>query len=174
MNQNKNRKQQHHQDEKIIWRRDKVQELLVKGHTNHSEIAAIMQIPRSTITKDVIFLREQAKQNVAHYIDEKLPDEYEKCLVGLTAILKDAWNISQNAQENKEKISALELAKSCYQTKLDLLTNATVLGDALKFMTSNKNNTTINKEEEVGSGFSKGQTIEEKREETTNTINQVF
>lgn len=119
----------------LEWRRNKVMELASQGH-NQSEISRILQISQPTVNRDIAHLRQQAKDNIRKYIDERLPEEYEKCLVGLTAILKDAWNISQNAQENKEKISALELAKSCYQTKLDLLTNATVLGDALKFVTS--------------------------------------
>ena len=32
------------------------------------------------------------------YIDEKLPEEYEKCLVGLTANTKQAWNTSQQTE----------------------------------------------------------------------------
>ncbi|MGC2428716.1 MAG: hypothetical protein WA421_16905 [Nitrososphaeraceae archaeon] len=38
------------------------------------------------------YLRQQAKSNIKKYIDERLPEEYEKCLVGLTAILREAWN----------------------------------------------------------------------------------
>ena len=102
----------------LEWRRNKVMELASQGH-NQSEISRILQISQPTVNRDIAHLRQQAKDNIRKYIDERLPEEYEKCLVGLTAILKDAWNISQNAQENKEKISALELAKSCYQTKLD-------------------------------------------------------
>ncbi|MFL6418782.1 MAG: hypothetical protein ACJ71P_05120, partial [Nitrososphaeraceae archaeon] len=33
-----------------------------------------------------------------------------------------------------EKIQALSLAKECYSMKLDLLTNATVVDDAIKFV----------------------------------------
>jgi hypothetical protein len=32
----------------------------------------------------------QAKQNIRINIDERLQEEYEKCLVGLTAILRGA------------------------------------------------------------------------------------
>ena len=37
----------------------------------------------------------------------------------------------------REKIQALSLAKECYSMKLDLLTNATVVDDAIRFV-SNK------------------------------------
>jgi len=49
----------------IEWRRNKVQELLVKGY-NHYEIATILQISRSTITRDIQYLNECAKQNMEY------------------------------------------------------------------------------------------------------------
>jgi hypothetical protein len=67
-----------------------------------------------------------------------LPEEYEKCLVGLTAILREAWNTSQQTEDRREKIQALSLAKECYSMKLDLLTNATVVDDAIRFVASEK------------------------------------
>jgi hypothetical protein len=42
-----------------------------------------------------------------------MPEEYEKCLVGLTAILREAWNTSQQTEDRREKIQALSLAKEC-------------------------------------------------------------
>jgi hypothetical protein len=52
----------------------------------------------------------------------------------LTAILREAWNTSQQAEDRREKIQALSLAKECYSMKLDLLTNATVVDDAIRFV----------------------------------------
>ena len=81
------------------------------------------------------YIRQQAKANIKRYIDERLPEEYEKCLVGLSAIVK-AWTTSQQTQDRREKIQALSLAKECYAMKLDLLTIATVVDDANRFVTS--------------------------------------
>jgi hypothetical protein len=67
-----------------------------------------------------------------------LPEEYDKCLVVLTAITKEAWTASQNTEDKREKIQALSLAKECYSMKLDLLTNATVIDDAITFVSSNR------------------------------------
>ncbi len=92
------------------------------------------------VSRDTSFLRQQAKDNIRKYVDERLPEEYEKCLVGLNAILKEAWSTSQHAEDRREKIQALSLAKECYGMKLDLLTNATVVDDAIKFVTSNASN----------------------------------
>jgi len=121
----------------VEWRRANVLELLSKGDSQ-SDIAKTLQLDLSIVSKDVYFLRQQAKHNIKRYIDERLPEEYEKCLVGLTAITKEAWNTAQNAEDKREKIQALSLAKECYSMKLDLLTNATVVDDAIRFVSSNK------------------------------------
>ena len=53
-------------------------------------------------------------------------------LNAITAILKEAWNTAADANDKREKIQALSLAKECYGMKLDLLTNATVVDDAIR------------------------------------------
>ena len=164
----------------IEWRRSKVQELLVKGY-NHYEIASTLQISRPTITKDIQYLRQCAKQNIKRYIDERLPEEYEKCLVGLTTILREAWTTSQQAQDKREKIQALSLAKECYSMKLDLLTNATVVDDAIRYVSSKtkmnlKSSTEGDKEESREPDYDEDRDqLEEKQEETQEiTTNYVF
>jgi hypothetical protein len=116
----------------VEWRRTKVLELLSKGDSQ-SEIAKLLQVDLSIINRDVYHLRQQAKSNIKRYIDERLPEEYEKCLVGLNAITREAWNTAQSTEDRREKIQALSLAKECYSMKLDLLTNATVVDDAIYF-----------------------------------------
>src|ERR687886_1013596 len=117
----------------LEWRRSKVQELASQGY-NQSEISRILRISQPTINRDITYLRQQAKENIKRYIDERLPEEYEKCLVGLTAITKEAWNTAADTEDKREKLQALSLAKECYSMKLDLLTNATVVDDAIRFV----------------------------------------
>jgi hypothetical protein len=94
----------------VEWRRTKVLELLSRGDSQ-SDIAKTLQVDLSIISRDIFHLRQQAKSNIKRYIDERLPEEYEKCMIGLSAILKEAWNTSQEAQDKREKIQALSLAK---------------------------------------------------------------
>jgi predicted transcriptional regulator len=129
----------------LEWRRSKVQELASQGY-NQSEISRILQISQPTINRDLSFLRQQAKGNIKRYIDERLPEEYEKCLVGLNAITKEAWNTANNTEDKREKIQALSLAKECYSMKLDLLTNATVVDDAIRFVYSKTKENKDNKQ----------------------------
>jgi hypothetical protein len=108
-----------------------------------------LQVSIGTVNRDLSYLRQQAKSNIRRYIDERLPEEYEKCLVGLTAILREAWNTSQQAEDRREKIQALSLAKECYSMKLDLLTNATVVDDAIRFVSESEKSKGKDKEEQV-------------------------
>ena len=167
----------------IEWRRAKVMELLSKGESNQSEIARILHVDKSIICRDIVYLRQQAKANIKRYIDERLPEEYKKCLVGLNAITREAWNTAANTEEKREKIQALPLAKDCYSMKMDLLTNATVVDDAIRFVSSNKSkesptsSSSNNNEESNEPDYDedKDQLEEEQEEEAGEiTTNQVF
>jgi hypothetical protein len=169
--------------DRIDWRRSKVQELSSQGHSQR-EIAEILQVSNGTVNKDLFILRQRAKSNIKKYIDERLPEEYEKCLVGLNAITKEAWNTSQQTEDKREKIQALSLAKECYSMKLDLLTNATVVDDAIRFVSSKsidkekiKSSLESDKEESNEPDYDEDKDqLEERQEEETGekTINHVF
>jgi Trp operon repressor len=175
--------EQQYQELQVQWRRDKVQELCSKGYSQR-EISQTLQVGLATVNRNISYLRNQAKANIKKYIDERLPEEYEKCLVGLTAILREAWNTAATTEDRREKIQALSLAKDCYEKKLELLTNVTVVDDAMKFVEQSKEKL-ISKEEKNGKEFEEpdhGQELEQKQEEesrqlatnTNTTINQVF
>ena len=48
--------------EQVEWRRNKVQELAVKGF-RQSDISQMLQINKSTICKDISFMRERSKED---------------------------------------------------------------------------------------------------------------
>jgi hypothetical protein len=70
-----------------------------------------LQVGLATINRDISYLRNQTKSNIKIYISEIFPEEYEKCLVGLNAILREAWNTAANTEDKREKIQALSLAR---------------------------------------------------------------
>ncbi len=159
-----------------------MQELCSKGYSQR-EISQVLQVGLATVNRDISYLRCKAKANIKRYIDERLPEEYEKCLVGLTAITKEAWNAAANTNDKREKIQALSLAKECYSMKLDLLTNATVVEDAIRFVSDKSkdkekmesSNSHDKKESNKPNDEYKGR-LEEKQEKEASemTINQVF
>jgi transcriptional regulator len=99
-------------DDMIEWRRSKVLELSSQGH-NQSEIAQIMQVGISTINRDAIFLRQQAQENLKIHVQQKIPEEYQRCLTGMNQVLKLTWQIAnnknsrQNGQDHNDNINTI-------------------------------------------------------------------
>ncbi|MFL6393785.1 MAG: hypothetical protein ACJ708_03900 [Nitrososphaeraceae archaeon] len=67
------------------------------------DIAQILHVSNGTVNRDLSILREQTKANIKKYIDERLPEEYEKCLVGLNAITREAWDTAQSTEDKRER-----------------------------------------------------------------------
>jgi DNA-binding LacI/PurR family transcriptional regulator len=71
----------------IEWRRNKVNELSIKGF-NQADISRMLEIPKSTISRDIEYLRARANETIRNHIQKKLPYEYTKCISGLEEIIK--------------------------------------------------------------------------------------
>ena len=178
----------------LEWRRSKVLELSSQGNSQ-PEIAKILQISQPTVNRDIGYLRGQAKQNLQKHIQDKLPEEYQNCMVGINQVLKICWEIvnksrndnnndNSNGQtvtitDNKTVLQALALINDCNKYKMDLTTNGVVITDAIKFVQTNKEKLTMSTKEENGSEESKEpdydedkDQLEEKQEEETGEIDQ--
>jgi predicted transcriptional regulator len=62
----------------VDWRRNKVQQLLVRGYSQW-DVAEELQIDQSTVSRDIQYLRQQAQENLQKHIQQKLPEEYQRC-----------------------------------------------------------------------------------------------
>jgi hypothetical protein len=87
-------------------------------------------------------------------------------LIGITAILKEAWNTSQHTEDRREKIQALSLAKECYSMKLDLFTNGTVVDDAIRFVASEKSKDKAREQVKSSASSSDSSSNEDNNKET--------
>jgi predicted transcriptional regulator len=178
-----NRPKKELKEDAIDLRREKVLELTSQGYSQR-QIANMLQVASGTVGYDQLFLRQKARENIKTYVDERLPEEYEKCLVGINSILKEAWTTAQSTEDKREKIQALSLAKECYSMRLDLLTNATVVDDAIRFVSQKsreKLKSSANEDDKGESNESdyddedEDQLEEEQEEEAgETTVNQVF
>jgi hypothetical protein len=74
-----------------------------------------LQASIGTVNRDLSILRQQAKENIKRYVDERLPEEYEKCLVGLTAITKEAWNVALDTKDKEKRYRHYRWLKSVIQ-----------------------------------------------------------
>jgi hypothetical protein len=81
--------------------------------------------------------------------------------------------------DRRQERQALSLAKECYSMRLDLLTNATVVDDAIRFVSSNfkenlkSSNNKGDKEESNEPDYDEDQLGEQESREIA-TTNQVF
>ena len=67
----------------VEWRRSKVLELSSQGNSQ-PEISRALQIS---------YIRQQAQENLKTHIQDKLPEEYQNCMVGINQVLKICWEI---------------------------------------------------------------------------------
>jgi IS30 family transposase len=122
-------------DKEIAWRRSKIIELRGYG-LSQTEIAKQLQVTDGTISLDMQYLREQAKASLKEYTTEALPMQYQVCLSALDMVLQNAFVMMQKAEDNREKLAAMELFKDTHLVKLELLSNATTIDSALHYIRS--------------------------------------
>jgi transposase len=121
--------------DQLEWRRAKVVEMRARG-LSHGEIAHELQVSRASISSDIAYLRNQAKESIKEYVTEHLPEQYQVCLCALDTILKHAFEILETSDDNREKLQAMELFKDTHIVKLELLSNATTIDSALNYIRS--------------------------------------
>jgi IS30 family transposase len=99
--------------EEIQWRRAKILELKSQG-LDQREMAQVLQVSPTTITFDLQYLRKEARETIREYTTEQLPLQLKTSIVATQNVIKEYWDISQNAKDNKEKIQALEHYLDCH------------------------------------------------------------
>ena len=103
-------KQQH-----IEWRRSRVLELSSQGRTER-EIDTISKVGPATVGIDLAYLRKQSQENLKSHIQERLPEQYQKCINGLNQVLKIGWNIvNSDSSSAANRLQALALVSDSYK-----------------------------------------------------------
>jgi Trp repressor protein len=179
----------------IEWRRAKVLELSSQGHSQR-EIADTIHVGIGTINRDMAYLMNEAQENLKTHIQDKLPEEYQNCMVGINQVLKICWEIVNKSRninndngngqtvtmtDNKIVLQALALINDCNKYKMDLTTNGVVITDAIKFVQTNKDKLTTttaikkgnnDRESEEPDYNEDNDQLEEKQEEETGELNE--
>jgi predicted transcriptional regulator len=73
--------------QQLDWRRSRVLELASEGYSQR-EIAHKLNVDPAAVNRDIQFLRQQAQENLQRHIHEVVPEEYQKCMVGMKRNLK--------------------------------------------------------------------------------------
>ena len=102
----------------------------------------------TTVHRDLAFLRKQAQENLRTHIQERLPEQYQKCINGLNQVLKIGWNIvNSDSSSPANRLQGLALINDSYKYLMDLTTNGVVVTDAIKYVQDQMNQ--LNKSEKV-------------------------
>jgi hypothetical protein len=66
----------------------------------------LLQVDKSIISRDLGYLRQRARENLQHHIHEVVPEEYQKCMMGLKRNLKQTLEIAETASDPRTKLEA--------------------------------------------------------------------
>jgi predicted transcriptional regulator len=104
----------------IEWRRNKVRELLIRGH-NQYEISNTLRISQPTVSREINYIQAQIQKRNKHYGNE-LFQVYHNTLAGLNEIVKEMWTIIDDPKsDQKEKLKAASLIVGCSDKRFNLL-----------------------------------------------------
>lgn len=148
----------------LDWRRAKVLELSSQGLTER-EIGDILHVHFTTVHRDIQFLKQQARNNLEHHI-KVVPMEYQRCMTGMKRNLKQTLEIAETVSDPKTKLQARAIANDCYKYIMDLVTNGTVVMDALSYVNG--------KTEKLSSAAEAPEVSNESLQTDEETTNDVF
>jgi DNA-binding transcriptional regulator LsrR (DeoR family) len=164
------------QSDSIEWRRSKVLELSSEGYSQR-EIAQKLQIGKSVVNRDVLFLRKQARENLQYHIHDKIPEEYQSCMTGMKLNLKEILEIAQVTSDPKTKLQARAIAVDCYKYIMEMTTGGVIITDAIKYVQGQMNH--LNNQEkkilkDIKEKEKEGEPTGDSLEDDIKTTNGVF
>lgn len=104
----------------IDERRRQIARLLAEMRTE-TQIADILGIDQSTVSRDIKALEYMSQQFVFDLAKTDLPKFYYSCIQGIEAVKQRAWDIvHRDDVDDRILIAALRLAKECDETRFGL------------------------------------------------------
>jgi predicted transcriptional regulator len=103
-------------------RLSKVISLYSKG-LNQEEIAQELHVDQSTVSRDLRFIKHEARKQIERYLREDILFEYMRYMAGSNEITRKLWQIVENeSATTKEKTNALSILMQSYNSRLQTLT----------------------------------------------------
>lgn len=94
--------------------------LYSKGLTQ-TEIASELGIDQSTVSRDLQFIKQEAKKKIEKYLNEDILFEFLRYMAGSNEVTRQLWELVQNEENAKDKMNALSLLMQCYNKRLEML-----------------------------------------------------
>src|ERR687887_2311113 len=125
-------------------RLSKIITLYSKGLTQ-AEIAQELGVDQSTISRDLQFIKQEAKKKIEKYLNEDILFEYLRYIAGSNEVTRELWGIVQNEKTvTKDKMNALSLLMQSYNKRLEML-----IGGPESYMNAKKSISEIKFQERV-------------------------
>jgi predicted transcriptional regulator len=122
----------------IIARRNTLHTLMSKG-LNQYQCAAILGCSQETVSGDQAYLRSYFREQMRYYVQDRLPELWESCLTNLHSCMAAISKISQDPNiSTHDRLHSLSLLADCSQMKLSLISDATIIQEALRFIDQTK------------------------------------
>jgi transcriptional regulator with XRE-family HTH domain len=122
----------------------KIISLYSKGLTQ-AEIAQELGVDQSTVSRDLQFIKQEAKKKIEKYLNEDILFEYLRYIAGSNEVTRKLWEIAQNENiTTKDKINALSLLMQSYNKRLEML-----IGGPESYMNAKKSVSEIKFQEKV-------------------------
>jgi predicted transcriptional regulator len=117
--------------EMIEWRRNTVLSKLAKGYSQ-VDIAKELQLHPSTISLDVQYLKEKARDELKTHLTEKLPWEHARAMNGINDLLRRAYELLDKTTDPKMQLQTISVLTGLYGTVMSLATDGGVIEQSLK------------------------------------------
>jgi hypothetical protein len=102
-------------------RLSKVISLYSKGQSQ-AEIAQELNVDQSTVSRDLQFIKQEAKKKIEKYLNEDILFEYLRYIAGSNEVTRKLWEIVQNERTmTKDKMNALSMLMQSYNKRLEAL-----------------------------------------------------
>ena len=104
-------------------RLSKVISLYSKG-LNQEEIAQELHIDQSTVSRDLQYIKHEARIKIEKYLRDDILFEYVRYMAGSNEITRHLWEIAQDSDTTtREKTNALSCLMQSYNSRLQTLTS---------------------------------------------------
>ena len=119
--------------EMIEWRRNTVLQKLAKGYSQ-ADIAKELQLHPSTVSLDVQYLKEKARDELRSHLTEKLPWEHARAMTGINDLLRRAYEILDKMTDPKIQLQTISVLTNLYGCIMSLATDGGIVQEAMKMV----------------------------------------
>jgi hypothetical protein len=120
--------------QQLKWRRLSVLTLLSEDYSQN-EFASILQVSPASISKDVVYLKDQSRLLLRIHLKETFPLEYQQALANLKSIRREARDMLRKPEtDDRVKARLFIVIKDITESIMNLVLKSDAIDDTITFM----------------------------------------